>query len=267
MLVGVRNKQALNQRRPTLGSLAGRSAIVTGGSRGIGLAIATAFVREGAHVCITGRKKASLDEARGVLLGGAHVLTCAGNAGDEAHQAEVVDLVLERFGSLDVLVNNTGISPAYGPLIEADLEGVRKTFDTNVVAALAWAQLAHRQWMGEHGGAIVNIASVAGLRPSPNIGAYSASKAALIALTRQLAVELGPNIRVNAVAPAVVRTRFAQKLYEHDEEGVAARYPLQRLGRPEDVADAVLFLVSQREGWITGETIVVDGGVMHAGGV
>jgi len=176
-------------------------------------------------------------------------------------------MVVRAVGHVDILVNNTGINPAYGPMIDADLALFAKTIDTNVVAALGWVQEVHRASMRERGGAIVNVASVAGLRPSVNIGGYSASKAALIALTRQLSVELGPTIRVNAVAPAVVRTRFAQAMYEHDEAGVAARYPLKRLGAPEDIAAAVAFLVSPGAAWITGETIVVDGGVMNTGGV
>jgi NAD(P)-dependent dehydrogenase (short-subunit alcohol dehydrogenase family) len=249
-----------------MASLAGRSAIVTGGSRGIGLAIAQALLDEGASVCITGRKQESLDEAV-ASLGSDRAIAVAGNAAEAGHRAETVQMVVRAVGHVDILVNNTGINPAYGPMIDADLALFAKTIDTNVVAALGWVQEVHRASMRERGGAIVNVASVAGLRPSVNIGGYSASKAALIALTRQLSVELGPTIRVNAVAPAVVRTRFAQAMYEHDEAGVAARYPLKRLGAPEDIVAAVAFLVSPGAAWITGETIVVDGGVMNTGGV
>jgi 3-oxoacyl-[acyl-carrier protein] reductase len=245
---------------------AGRSAIVTGGSRGIGLAIAKALLDEGASVCITGRKQESLDEAIS-SLGGDRTLAAAGNAADAEHRAATVQAAVRAFGHVDILVNNTGINPSYGPMIDAELGLFAKTLDTNVVSALGWIQETYRASMGEGGGAIVNVASVAGLRPSANIGGYSASKAALIALTRQLSVELGPAIRVNAVAPAVVKTRFAQAMYEDDEEGVAARYPLKRLGAPEDIASAVVFLASPGAAWITGETIVIDGGVMNTGGV
>jgi 3-oxoacyl-[acyl-carrier protein] reductase len=243
-----------------MGSLSGQVAIVTGASRGIGYAIAEAFVREGASVCITGRKQDALDTAR-VALGGP-VLTIAGNTSDEEHRRAAVGATLAEFRRLDILVNNTGINPAYGPLIEIDLGALRKTYDTNVVSALGWVQEAHAQAFGAGGGTVVNVASVAGLRPAENIGGYAASKAGLIALTQQLAAELGPGVRVNAVAPAVVRTDFAKALYEKDEQGIAGRYPLKRLGAPEDIAGAVLFLASPAAAWITGETLVVDGGLL-----
>ena len=137
------------------------------------------------------------------------MLGVPGNAGDPAARAEAVDATVAAFGGLAILVNNAGVNPQFGPLVDADLDAVRKIFDVNVVAALGFVQLAHRAWMGEHGGAVVNIASVAGLRSTHDIGAYGAAKAALIRLTEELAWQLGPRIRVNAVAPAVVRTRFS----------------------------------------------------------
>jgi len=193
------------------------------------------------------------------------VLAVAGNAGSAQAREEAVSRTVERFGNLAILVNNTGINPSYGALVDADLDAVRKTFDTNVVAALGFVQVAHKAWMGEHGGAIVNIASVAGLRSTGVIPAYGASKAALIRLTEELAWQLGPSIRVNAVAPAVVKTRFATALYAEDEEKVSASYPMKRLGSPEDVAAAVAFLVSDAAAWITGETVWVDGGILATG--
>ncbi len=191
------------------------------------------------------------------------MLALPGNTGDAAARAEAVARTVERFGSLDVLINNTGINPVYGPLMEADLDAVRKILDVNVVAALGFVQQAHRAWMGSH--AVVNIASVGGLRSTGVIAAYGASKAALIRLTEELAWELGPGIRVNAVAPAVVRTRFAAALYEHGEQEVAAGYPMKRLGEPVDVARLVAFLVSDAASWITGETVRVDGGLLATG--
>ncbi|MEO9221002.1 MAG: SDR family oxidoreductase, partial [Mycobacteriaceae bacterium] len=144
---------------------------------------------------------------------------------------------------------------------------VRKIFDVNVVAALGYVQQAYHAWMGEHGGAVVNIASVAGIRSSGVISAYGASKAALIRLTEELAWQLGPGIRVNAVAPAVVKTRFAEMLYTDNEEQAASHYPLKRLGEPEDVARLVGFLVSDAASWITGDTVRVDGGTLATGGM
>lgn len=245
----------------------GQTAIVTGASRGIGLAIAERLVADGARVVVTGRKEGPLAEAVAVLGGPEVALGVAGHADDADHQAEVVERAITTFGSADLLVNNTGINPTYGPLMEIDLAVARKIVDTNCVAAVAWAQQMHRQWLGEHGGAIVNVASVAGLRPAPGIAFYGASKAMLIHLTQELAVELGPDIRVNAVAPAVVKTRFATALYEGREDEVAAAYPLQRLGVPDDIGSVVAFLLSQDAGWMTGQTLVVDGGVLLGGGV
>src|SRR5690606_30956493 len=155
--------------------------------------------------------------------------------------------------SLDLLVNNTGINPAYGPLVDLDLDVARKILDTNAVAALAWVQEAHRAWMKEHGGAVVNVSSVAGIKPAPGIAMYGASKATLRSLTESLAVELGPDVRVNGVAPAVVKTRFASALYEGREDEVAAAYPLKRLGMPEDIGSAVAFLLSDDAARMTGQ--------------
>jgi NAD(P)-dependent dehydrogenase (short-subunit alcohol dehydrogenase family) len=250
--------------------LTGRAALVTGASRGIGHAIAAALLARGAAVAITARKAAELwvaaDELAGTVEGGPErVLALPGNAGDPAARAQAVDSAVEHFGSLDVLVNNVGISLVYGPLIDADLDAVRKIFDVNVVAALGFVQQVHRAWMGEHGGAVVNVASVAGLRSTGTIGAYGISKAALIRLTEELAWELGPSIRVNAVAPAVVKTKFATALYARGEDNVAKSYPMGRLGSPEDVAQLVAFLVSDAASWITGETIRVDGGLLATG--
>ena len=249
--------------------LPGRAALVTGASRGIGYGIAAELLARGASVAITGRKVPEL-QAAATALGEAagdpgRVLAVPGNAGDPEHRAEAVRATVERFGSLAILVNNAGINPQYGPLLEADLDAVRKIFDVNVVAALGFVQQAHRAWMGEHGGAVVNIASMAGIRSTGVIGAYGASKAALIRLTGELAGQLGPGVRVNAVAPAVVKTRFAEALYAEDEQGVANGYPMRRLGVPADVAAAVGFLVSDASGWITGETVRIDGGALAAG--
>ncbi|WP_409484049.1 SDR family oxidoreductase [Arsenicicoccus dermatophilus] len=234
--------------------------IVTGASRGIGLAIAQRLVDEGARVVITARKPQALEAAVAQLGGAEHAVAIPGHAADPDHQDEAVRTALDRWGRLDLLVNNTGINPAYGPLLQLDLDVARKILDTNVVAALSWVQKAHAAWLGEHGGAIVNVGSVAGLRAAPGIAFYGASKAALLHLTEELAVELGPTIRVNAVAPAVVRTRFAEALYTGREEQAARGYALKRLGEPEDVAGAVAYLLSDDAAWTTGHTMVLDGG-------
>jgi len=245
----------------------GKVALVTGASRGIGLGIAQRLVADGARVCITARKQETLDKAVTALGGPEHAIVVAGKADDIEHQGDAIKATIEAFGSLDMLVNNTGINPVYGPLVDLDLDAARKIIEVNCLAALSWVQQAHRAWMGEHGGSIVNVSSVAGLKPAPGIGFYGASKAMLSHITAELAVELGPGIRVNAVAPAVVKTRFATALYEGREDEVAATYPLKRLGRPEDIGSVVAFLLSEDAAWVTGQIIVVDGGVTLTGGV
>lgn len=248
--------------------LTGRVALVTGGTRGIGLAVATELLRRGAAVTVTGRKQPALDAsaARLASIAGAdRVLALAANTGDDAARATVIETMIDRFGAVDVLVNNTGINPVYGPLMDADLGAVRKTFDTNVAAALGYIQLAYHAHMAAHGGAVINIASVAGLRSTGVIPAYGASKAALIRLTEELAWELAPTIRVNAVAPGIVRTDFARVLVDGREDEAVAPYPMGRLGTPEDIARAVAFLAGDQAAWITGETLRVDGGLLATG--
>jgi NAD(P)-dependent dehydrogenase (short-subunit alcohol dehydrogenase family) len=248
-------------------SLKDRVAIVTGASRGIGLGIAAELVRQGARVCVTARGSDALAAAVAELGGPDVAIAVPGKADNPDHQAEAVTRTIEAFGSLDMLVNNAGINPVYGPIADTDPAAAAKILAVNVLAPLAWTRLARDAWMGEHGGSIVNVASVAGLRASPGIGMYGVSKAALIRLTTELAVELGPRIRVNAIAPAVVKTKFATVLYEGREEQVSAAYPLKRLGVPEDIAGAVAFLLSDAAGWITGQTLVLDGGVTQTGGL
>ena len=245
----------------------GKVALVTGASRGIGLGIAERLVADGAKVCITARKQEGLDEAVTALGGPGQAIAVAGRADDIEHQSNAFKRTIEAFGSVDLLVNNTGINPVYGPLVDLDLDAARKIIEVNCLAALSWVQQAHRAWMGEHGGSVVNVSSVAGLKPAPGIGFYAASKAMLSHITAELAVELGPDIRVNAVAPAVVKTRFAAALYEGREDQVAASYPLKRLGLPQDIGSVVAFLLSQDAAWVTGQIIVVDGGLTLTGGV
>lgn len=245
----------------------GKTAIVTGASRGIGFGIAERLVAEGARVCITARGKEALAEAAEQLGGPNKAIYVAGKADRPEHQDEAIAQTTEAFGPIDILVNNTGINPVYGPMIELDLDAARKVFEVNDISALSWTQKVYAASLAERGGAVLNVASVAGLGQPEGIGFYGSSKAMLVHITRQLAVELGPDIRVNGVAPAVVKTRFAEKLYAHDEEGVAAAYPLKRLGTPEDIAAAAAFLLSDEASWITGQILTLDGGTTLCGGV
>lgn len=249
-----------------LPELSGKVALVTGASRGIGYGVAEALVARGDRVCITGRGEDALKEAV-EKLGAERVVAVAGKAHDLAHQAEVVERTMEAFGRIDYLVNNAGTNPVFGPIADLDLDVARKVFETNVISALGFAQKTWHAWQKDNGGAIVNIASIAGLAPSPFIGAYGVSKAAMINLTQQLAHEFAPRVRVNAIAPAVVKTKFAQALYEGRETEAAAAYPLGRLGVPSDIGGAAAFLTSEQSDWITGQTLVVDGGIFLNAGV
>src|ERR1700759_3955751 len=236
----------------------GRTAIITGGSRGIGLAIAQRLALGGANIVLTSRKQDSADAAAEQV--GGHAIGVAAHAVDDDAARRCVDLALERFGSIDILVNNAGTNPAYGPLIDQDPARFSKTFDVNLWAPLLWTSLAAKAWMREHGGAIVNTASIGGMHQAPNMGMYNATKAALIHVTKQLALELSPKVRVNAVAPGVVRTKLAEALGKDNEASVSQRTALGRIGETPDVAAAVAFLVSDEASWITGDTLVIDGG-------
>lgn len=243
----------------------GRVVLVTGASRGIGFGIARRLVAEGAKVCITARKPEPLAEAV-ASLGEHAAMGVAGKADDAEHQQDAVRRTVEAYGRLDHLVNNTGINPVYGPMIDVDLGAAAKIFQVNVLAALAWTQQVYAAWMREHGGSVVNVSSVAGLKPAPGMGVYGASKRAMLQLTEELALELAPGVRVNSVAPAVVRTQFAKLLYENESETVE-RYPMHRLGEPSDIASAATFLLSDEAAWITGQNLVLDGGMTLTGGV
>jgi len=252
-----------------MNDFAGRVALITGATRGIGFGIAEELVARGASVCITARKEDELVQAVEALDpdGDGRAIAARGSTDDPDHQQATVELVMDAFGRLDHMVNNAAVNPQYGPLMDADLGAVRKILEVNITAVLAWTQLAWRAWMADNGGSVLNVASVGGLRAGALIGAYNTSKAAVIHLTRQLGVEMGPTVRVNAIAPAIVKTVFATALYEGREAEVAATYPLKRLGDPIDTAKLAAFLLSDDAAWITGETVTIDGGVSIAGGV
>ncbi|PRZ43186.1 NAD(P)-dependent dehydrogenase (short-subunit alcohol dehydrogenase family) [Antricoccus suffuscus] len=241
----------------------GKAALVTGGSRGIGLGIAERILQEGGSVVITGRKQESLDEAAKGLNAGDRLLTLAGNASHEDHRAEAIELAMDKFGRLDHVVGNVGINPFYGSTLDLPLDTARKVLDTNVVSTLGLAQQVwHRTWK-ENGGSMVIIASVGGLKSAGPIGIYGTSKAALIHLTMQLSDDMAPGVRVNAISPAVVKTRFAEALYVDKEDEVARAYPIGRLGVPEDIGAAAAYFLSDDAAWVTGQNLVADGGSGH----
>lgn len=242
----------------TTPDLHGRTAIITGASRGIGLAIGQRLAEAGANVVLTSRTQDSADAATAQINGAA--LGVAAHVADDDAARRCVELTLQRFGSLDILVNNAGTNPAFGPLIEQDHARFAKIFDVNLWGPLLWTSCAVKAWMGDNGGVVVNTASIGGMSHAPLMGMYNATKAALIHITKQLALELSPGIRVNAICPGVVRTRLAEALWKEHEQDLATTMPLGRIGEPVDVADAVMFLVSDAASWITGQTLVIDGG-------
>lgn len=251
--------------------LEGATAIVTGASRGIGLETAASLLESGAGgVTITSRREENLAEAVGHLVDRGlerdRILALVGRADSVDDAGGVVAETIDRFGGCDVLVNNAGTNPSAGPMMDVDLGAVEKTWAVNQLGPLIWTRATWHGWMAQNGGVIVNIASVGGLRPAPFIGAYNISKGALVQLTRQLAHELAPLVRVVGVAPGVVKTRLSAALWENNEDDMAATHPLQRLGTVEDIAAAITFLVSPQASWITGVTLPVDGGVVEAQG-
>ena len=246
----------------------GKVALVTGGSRGIGLATALELAHSGAKgVTITSRKPENIESAREVMIAEGidadRVLALPARADSEESANEAIAKTLETFGACDILVNNAGTNPSAGDLMDVDLGALDKTWAVNLRAPLLWVRAAYHAWMEKNGGAVVNVASVAGLRPGPITGAYNISKAGLVHMTRQLAFELAPSIRVNAVAPAVVRTRLAGMLIQN-EEAVSRMHPLGRIGEPDDVARMIVFLASDASSWMTGAIVPVDGGVTEA---
>lgn len=238
-------------------SLRGKTAVVTGASRGIGKAIAKSFVDAGAQVMLTSRKLDALQAAAKEMDGETDVF--AANAGDIDQAQACIDATMKRFGKIDILVNNAATNPYYGETLGVDSARFDKTFQVNLKGPLFWSQAAWNASMQNNPGVILNIASVGGLRAEQGLGVYNLTKAAVIHLTSQLACELGKT-RVVGIAPGLVKTQFASVLIENFGDKLAAALPTKRLGEPEDIANMALFLCSDLASWITGETYVVDGG-------
>ncbi len=239
-------------------------AVVTGATRGIGLAAALSLGRAGYNLALVARKQHELDGAVAAVKGSLDDLEVQGIAvdvGKVGAATEIFDALLPSLGPPRVLVNNAGTNRHFGPLVEIPEEVVDEVFAVNLRAPLYLSREFARRFSPQAGtGSLINIASVGGLEVEAGIGWYNVTKAGLIHLTRQLAGELGPHIRVNAISPGLVRTRFARALWEPLEESLASRLPMGRIGEPEDIGDVVAFLASDAARWMTGENIVVDGG-------
>ncbi len=258
--------------------LDGKVALVTGASRGIGAAIAQRFATSGASVMLSSRKIDALEETAAEIRAAvaaeardsaaepgdshAEVAVYAANAGEPDHAQACVAATVERFGGVDILVNNAATNPYFGPTLGIDPSKFDKTVAVNWRGPLVWTQAAWEASMRERGGVVLNIASIGGLSVETHLSIYNGTKAALLHLTRTLAKEMAPGVRVNALAPGLVKTDMARVLWEPNEERMSASMPMARLGEPDDIAKAALFLCSDASSWMTGTTTVVDGGAL-----
>jgi NAD(P)-dependent dehydrogenase (short-subunit alcohol dehydrogenase family) len=244
--------------------LSGRIALVTGASRGIGSAIAEALAEHGAKVVLSSRKQEGVDaeSARINERWSGSAEGVAAHAGRQDDLERLVTTVMERHGRIDILVNNAATNPYFGPLMDMDMPAWDKTFEVNLRGVFFLTKLVYNASMERNGGAVVNIASVGGLRPGFGLGAYNVTKAGVIMLTRQLAKEIGAKVRVNAIAPGLIKTRFAEALWGNEEilKRVVESNPTGRIGTPDEIAGAVVFLASDAASYINGEVIVIDGG-------
>jgi NAD(P)-dependent dehydrogenase (short-subunit alcohol dehydrogenase family) len=247
--------------------LDGQRAIVTGASRGIGLAIAERLGRNGARVALVSRKQVALDEAAASLARhGIETMTIAANMSDPNEVAGITPRVVAEWGGVDVLVNNAASNPVFGPITELAEQGWDKILTTNVKGPFLLSQSAAKDMLERGRGAIVNIASTGGFEPSPMIGAYCVSKAAIIMLTKVMAAELGPRgIRVNCIAPGLVETKFAEVLVNTPQihDAYVSRAALRRHGQPAEIAGAAHFLASEAASYMTGQVMVIDGGTRY----
>ena len=249
-------------------SLEGKVALITGGSRGIGKASALAMADAGAHVVVSSRKIADLEPvAEEIKSKGVRSLAIAAHNGKIEDSRMLIDRVMKEFGRIDILVNNAGTNPYYGPLMDQDEKTYDVTMNVNLKGILFLSQMAAKIMREQKSGCITNISSIGGLHAG-ELGVYCVSKAALIMLTQVMAKEWGQfNIRVNAIAPGIIKTRLSEALWKDPEvnEKALETIPMLRLGEPEEIAGSIVFLASDAGSYITGATLVIDGGRLHQG--
>ena len=247
-------------------SLAGKIALVTGGSRGIGRASALALADAGAGVVVSSRKIADLEPvAEEIRAKGVKSMAIAAHNAKSEDSRALIEQVMKEFGRIDILMNNAGTNPYYGPIMDQDEKTYDITMNVNLKGIFILSQLAAKIMKSQGGGCIINTASIGGLRAG-ELGVYSVTKAAVIMLTQVMAKEWGQyHIRVNAIAPGIIKTRLSEALWKDPavNDKAVAQIPMMRLGEPEEIAGTVVFLASNAGSYITGETIVVDGGRVH----
>ncbi|XP_018603637.1 dehydrogenase/reductase SDR family member 4 [Scleropages formosus] len=256
---------ATGRRMMSQGNLAGKIAIVTASTDGIGLAAARALGQRGAHVVVSSRRKENVDKAVSLLQAeNIQVTGTTCNVGKREDRERLVNMTVEHCGGVDILVSNAAVNPFFGNIMESTEEVWDKILDVNVKSAFLLTKLVVPQMEKKGGGSIVFISSVAGYQPMQGLGPYSVSKTALLGLTRALAPELGhSNIRVNCVAPGIIKTRFSSALWEN--EGIMEEFnrqmAIKRIGQPDEVGRVIAFLCSDDASYLTGETITVTGGM------
>lgn len=255
----------------SLFSLDGKVAVITGSSRGIGRAMAERMAEQGARVVISSRKLEACQEVADAInarYGSGRAMAVAANISSKDELQNLVDQAQQGFGPIDILVCNAASNPYYGPMGGISDEQFRKVLDNNIVSNHWLIQMVAPQMRERRDGAIIIVSSIGGLRGSSSLGVYSISKAADMQLARNLAVEFGPdNVRVNCIAPGLVRTDFARALWENPDtlSKSTDMAPLRRIGEPDEIAGAAVFLASAAGSFMTGQTLVVDGGVTIGG--